>query len=291
LKCFWPDFRGLSGGKKPVLEKFKEGGKVMKKWGMIVLIGCLFVVPSLAQAQADKLLERFFGREESRIRPEDLRVLQLEISPDPVRQGQRVVFRVTISNGSRYSGRVTLAIKDKDEIISEVRDAPLRPGDNQVDFPESSYRFSRSDHCFTVEADIERTRSPIDTSREFCAKRTNLGWTLSDKGIGPLYVEELEMYPDPATPGQEIRFRVRLRNDGRPIRGNVRIQDRDQLVAQVENVSIPRGYTEFQFPHSRYIFQRFDTCFTVLMDFERTPYPVDASREFCAKPMGWTLRP
>jgi hypothetical protein len=263
----------------------------MKKWGMIVLIGCLFVVPSLAQAQADKLLERFFGREESRIRPEDLRVLQLEISPDPVRQGQRVVFRVTISNGSRYSGRVTLAIKDKDEIISEVRDTPLRPGDNQVNFPESSYRFSRSDHCFTVEADIERTRSPIDTSREFCAKRTNLGWTLSDKGIGPLYVEELEMYPDPATPGQEIRFRIRLRNDGRPIRGHVRIQDRDQLVAQVENVSIPRGYTEFQFPHSRYIFQRFDTCFTVLVDFERTPYPVDASREFCAKPMGWTLRP
>ena len=267
----------------------------MKKWGMIVLIGCLFVVPSLAQAQspADKLLNRIFERGESGIRPENLRVLQLEISPDPIREGQRVVFRVTIANGSRYSERVTLAIKDKDEIISEVRDAPLRPGDNQVDFPGSSYRFSRSDHCFTVEADIDRTRSPIDTSREFCAKRTNSGWTLSDKGSGPLplYVEEFEMNPDPATPGQEIRFKVRLRNDGRPIRGHVRIQDRDQLVAQVENVSIPRGSTEFQFPHSRYIFQRFDTCFTVLVDVERTPYPVDASRKFCAKPMGWTLRP
>lgn len=269
----------------------------MKKWGMIVLIGCLFVVPSLAQAQVDKILDRFFERGESGIRPENLKVLQLEISPDPVREGQRVVFRVTISNGSRYSGRVTLAIKDKDEIISEVRDAPLKPGDNQVEFPGSSYRFSRSDHCFTLEADIERTRSPLDVAKEFCAKRTNLGWTLSDKGIvsdkgiGPLYVEELEIYPDPATPGQEIQFKIRLRNDGRPIRGNVRIQDRDQLVAQVENISIPRGYTEFQFPHSQYIFQRFDTCFTVLVDFERTPYPVDASRKFCAKPMGWTLRP
>ena len=266
----------------------------MKKWGMIVLIGCLFVVPSLAQAQsqADKILERVFGREESRIRPEDLRVLQLEISPDPVRQGQRVAFRVTLSNGSRHSARVTLAIKDKDETISEVRDALLRPGDNQVNFPESSYRFSRSDQCFTVEADIDRTWSRIDTSMEFCAKRTNLGWSLSDKGVGPsLYVEELEMYPDPATPGQEIQFRITLRNDGRPIRGHVRIQDRNQLVAQVENVSIPRGSTEFQFPPSWYIFERFDTCFTVLVDFERTPYPVDASREFCAKPMGWTLRP
>jgi len=268
----------------------------MKKWGMMVLIGCLFLVPSLAQAQsqsqADKLLERFLGKEESRIRPQDLRVLQLEISPDPVRQGQRVFFRVTISNDSRHSGRVTLAIKDKDEIISEVRDAPLRPGDNQVNFPESSYRFSRSDQCFTVEADIDRTRSRIDTSREFCAKRTNLGWSLNDRGGGPsLHVEELEMYPDPATPGQEIRFRVRIRNDGRPIRGHVRIQDRNQIVAQVENVSITRGTTEFQFPPSPYIFQRFDTCFTVLVDVERTPYPVDASREFCAKPIGWTLSP
>jgi hypothetical protein len=142
-----------------------------------------------------------------------------------------------------------------------------------------------------VEADIDHARRLIDVAKEFCAKRTNLGWTLSDKGIGPLYVEELEMYPDPAIPGQEIRFKVRLRNDGRPIRGHIRIQDRDQLVAKVENVSIPRGYTEYQFPHSRYTFQRLDTCFTVLVDFERTPYPVDASREFCAKPMGWTLRP
>jgi len=267
----------------------------MKKWWIIVLIVCLFVVPSLAQAQspADKVLDRVFGREESRVRPEDLRVLKLKISPDPVRQGQQVGFRVTISNDSRYSGRVTLAIKDNDEIISKVRDVTLRPGDNQVNFPESSYRFSRSDHCFTVEADIERTWIKIDTSREFCAKRTNLGWTLSDEGVGPpLYVEELEMYPDPATSGQEIRFKIKLRNDRRrPIRCDIRIQDRDQIVAQVENVSIPRGSSEFQFSHSRYTFQRFDTCFTVLVDFEGTPYPVDASREFCAKPMGWTLRP
>ncbi len=263
----------------------------MKKWVEIILIGCLFVVPSLTQAQVDKLFERFLDRGESRIRPEELRVLQLEISPDPVQQGQRVGFRVTISNGSRNSGRVTLAIKDKDEIISEVRDFPLRPGDNQVDFPQSSYRFSRSDHCFTVEADIERNRSPIDTSREFCAKRTSLGWTLSDKGIGSLHVEELEMYPDPATPGQDVRFRVKLRNDGRTIRGTIRIQDKDQVVVQVENISIPRGLSDIQFPYTQHSFQRSGHCFTVLVDFEKTPYPVDAAKEFCAKPMGWTLRP
>jgi hypothetical protein len=263
----------------------------MKKYMVMVVIGCLFLIPALAQAQWDKKIDRFLQRGESRIQPDDLRVLQLEFSRDPVREGQRVSFRVIIANGSRHSGRVTFIVKDRDEVISEARDVNINPGENQIDFPEMNYRFSRSDHCFTVEADIEHNRRSIDMAKEFCAQRTRSGWTLSDRGIGSLYVEDLDMNPDPATPGQDVRFRVKLRNDGRPIRGDIRIQDKDQVVVQVENVSIPRGYSNFQFPYTRYSFQRFDHCFTVLVDFERTPYPVDAAREFCAKPMGWTLRP
>ena len=152
----------------------------MKKMRMIVLIGCLFVAPAFAQAQVDRMIDQFLDRGghgwEGRIGPNDLSVSQLEFSPDPIREGQPVTFRAKISNHSDHSGRVTLTIKDKDEIISEMPDVFLRPGDNQVVFPERSYRFSRSDHCFTVEADIERTRSPIDATREFCARP--MGWTL-----------------------------------------------------------------------------------------------------------------
>jgi hypothetical protein len=264
----------------------------MKKGWMLFLVGCLFMFPALAHAQLDKFVEGLLGEKEQSIRSEDLKVLQLEFSPDPVREGQRLVFRATISNSSRYSGRVTIAVRDRDQIISEVTNAILRPGDNRVDFLETSYRFSGPDHCFSVEADIERTRTPIDAERQFCAKRTSSGWTLSDKGIGPLHVEDLEMYPDPVSPGQEIRFRVKLRNDGRPIRGNIQIQDRDQIVAKVENTNIPHGLTEYQIPRTRYTFQRLDTCFAVLVDSERTPYPADAPKnKYCASPMGWTLKP
>jgi hypothetical protein len=187
-------------------------------------------------------------------------------------------------------------VKDRDEVISEARDVNINPGENRIDFSATNYRFSPGDHCFTVDVDIERNRRPIDLAKEFCARRTAMGWTLGDKGmgplgIGPLYVEDLDTNPDPMTPGQDVGFRVRLRNDGRPIRGNIRIQDKDQVVVQVENVLIPRGHSDFQFPYTRYSFQRSDHCFTVLVDIERTPYPVDAAREFCAKPMGWTLRP
>ena len=53
----------------------------------------------------------------------------------------------------------------------------------------------------------------------------------------------------------------------------------------------PDGYAEYHFPYSRYAFQRFDHCFTVIVDVERTPYRTDAAREFCAKPMSWMLKP
>lgn len=264
---------------------------MVKKRLMILSIGCLFLFPALAHAQVDKFLGKVLERGEPNIRPEFLRVLQLEMLPDPVRYGQQVAFRATISNGYRHSGRVTLAIRDRDQIISEVRNLTLNTGNNQVNFPETAYQFDRSDHCFTIEAEVEHTRTPIAMATESCARRTQAGWTLSDKGIGPLYVEDLEMNPDPVSPGQEISFKVKLRNDGRPIRGRIQIQDRDQVVAQVENAIIPRGLTEYQVSRSQYVFQRFDTCFTVSVDIERTPYPVDASKKYCAKPVGWTLRP
>jgi hypothetical protein len=265
----------------------------MKKYIFILVIGCLFLIPALTQAQLDKVLDRFLQKDqkEERIRSEDLRIVELEFSPDPIREGQRVSFQITINNNSRHSGRMTLIIKDRDEVISEGRDVYVNPGENRIEFPLMDYRFSRSDYCFTVEADIERNRRPIDMAKEFCAQRTRSGWTMRGRETFALYVEDLDMNPDPAIPGQDVRFRVKLRNDGRPIRGTIRIQDKDQVVVQVENVSIPRGYSDFQFPYMRYSFQRFDHCFTVVVDSERTLYPVDAAREFCAKPMGWTLQP
>jgi len=125
---------------------------------------------------------------------------------------------------------------------------------------------------------------------EFCPRRSPAGWSTNDRGVGQLDVEELLMSPDPVTPGQEVRFMVRLRNDGRPVRGNIRIQDRDQVVVQTDSVNIPRGLTDFQLPRSQYTFQRMDTCFTVSVDVDRTPYPVDASKEYCADPTAWTLK-
>ena len=263
----------------------------MKKWWLIIFIGCFLIVPVLAHAQLDKVLEGLFGKGDEGISLEQFTVTQMEMIPDPAREGQRVAFRATIANSSRHHVRVVLAVMDRDRVVSQVDDASLRPGNNQIDFPETSYQFSgRKQRCFTIETNIDHRWVPITMAAEFCPKRSTAGWSTSDRGVGQLYVEELLMSPDPVSPGQEVRFIVRLRNDGRPIRGNIRLQDRDQVVVQTDSVNIPGGLTDFQLPRSRYTFQRIDTCFTVSVDVDRTPYPIDASREYCVNPTAWTLK-
>ncbi len=259
----------------------------MKKVILFILISLIF--SGFVQAQPP--WERVFERWTPRIAPEDLRIIDLEFFPDPILEGQRIEFQVLLSNLSSHSGRISLYIKDRDEIVTSVEEIMIRPGDNRIVFPRTGYRFSRTEHCFKVEVDIERTRRPVDLAKEFCARRTFYGWTLKEIRVGPLFVEDLDMYPDPAQPGQEVRFRVRLRNDGIPLRANLVIQDRDQVVIALNHIHIPRGYSEFHFPYTRYTFQRFDHCFTVIVDVERRPYRAEAIREFCAQPAGWTLRP
>jgi hypothetical protein len=230
-----------------------------------------------------------------RLLPLDLRVLDLDISPDPVREGERVRFRLTIYNQSPQGGRATFAIKDRNEIVIEAHDVLIRPGQNRIEFPWTGYRFSRSEHCFLVEVDLDRTRRPVDAAKAFCAWKTQGGWTMSEARIGPFIVEDLDMYPDPVHPRDEVRFKVKLRNEGRPVRANLWIQDHDQVVTRMEDVSIQPGYAEYLFPYSRYAFQRSDHCFAVLLDVERTRQKVDAKRVFCAKQLprgrGWTLQP
>jgi hypothetical protein len=282
----------------------KEHGKETKverklkraKWGM-VFFGLLFFSGCAADILISPPPERPLPPPPPppRVQPGDLRVLDLDMTPDPVRDRERVRFRMTLLNQSPHAARVGLVIKDRNEIVAEAREVMIRPGHNRIEFPWTGYRFSRSEHCFLVEADLERTFRPVDAAKTFCAWRTQGGWTLSEARIGPFVVEDLDMYPDPVYPREEVRFRVKLRNEGRPVRADIWIQDRDQIVARLEDVPVAHGPGAYSFPHSRYVFQRSDACFTVFVDVNKTRQKVDARRGFCAKPVprgrGWTLQP
>jgi hypothetical protein len=99
------------------------------------------------------------------------------------------------------------------------------------------------------------------------------------------------MFPDPTISGRELKFSVILRNEGRPVQGNIRIENNNQTVTRIEYAAIPRGVTEFQFPRSQYAFQPANTCLTVFVDIDRMPNQANAlGKEYCLKSTGWSLK-
>ena len=243
----------------------------MKKPLMIICIACLLTVPVLAHAELNRPLQDIFGKGDRGVSLDELTVAQMEMTPGSPRNDQPVAFRAIIANGSRSEVKLVLAVVDRDRVITQLYDAYLRPGNNQIDFPETSIQFSSGEQrCFTIQTNIDQRWEPITMATEFCPETARRG-----RGVD-LSIEGLRMTPDPVSPGQEISFVVRLRNDGRGIRGNIRIQDSDQVVVQTDTVRIPRGVTNFNLPSSRYTFQRMNTCFSVSVDADRTHHQVDA---------------
>ncbi len=257
----------------------------MKKTWMMVSLACLLIAPVLAYAQPNQLLEAIFGAGDRVIRLDTLTVSQMEMIPDSPRDGQPVAFRASIVNDSRYEVKLVLAVVDRDRIVTQLNDVYLRPGNNQIDFPVTSIQFSRGEErCFTIQTNIDRRWVAITMATAFCPESSR-----RDRKV-ELSVEGLRMTPDPVSPGQEVSFVVRIKNDGRNIKGSIRIQDSDQVVVQTDEVRIPRGVSDFNLPSSRYAFQRMDTCFTVTVDVERTRHQIDATEEYCANPTAWTLK-
>ena len=70
---------------------------MIKKWWMLIFIGCFLIVPVMAHAQLDKLLEGLRGRGDEGVSVGQLKVTQLEMVPDPARDGQRVALRTVPS--------------------------------------------------------------------------------------------------------------------------------------------------------------------------------------------------
>ena len=217
----------------------------MKKKGRVILVAFLILFPGFVQSQP--------ANSNPGGRPEALTIPHLDMSTDPVREGQRVRFVMTLLNRTSFLGRSILFVKDRDEVVAEARGVLLRP---------------------------------VDLAREVCVQWAYGSLTLSEVSIGPFLVEDLEMVPDPARLGQEVRFNLRLRNSGIPVRANIRIEEGDEIVAWVDNVSVEPGMGEYQFPYTGFFLQKFDHCFSIVIEVEGKLYKAETTRELCVKPRG-----
>lgn len=104
-----------------------------------------------------------------------VQVVDLDMAPDPIAQGQRINrFLVRLRADGSGECRTVIRVReegDKD-LVAQERVYRLRPGINEMVIePYERYRFSRNEHCFVVLADIAGTARPVDAARRFCARQ------------------------------------------------------------------------------------------------------------------------
>lgn len=124
---------------------------------------------------------RFACRRGDRIQIQDL-----DVSPDPVTEGQRIRgWKVRLRFDGARECETEIEIREGGEVVARARRFNMRPGINEVEVPPvESYRFQGREHCFNVVADLEGTRSEVDASRRFCA-RQRMSWSLREFGDRP----------------------------------------------------------------------------------------------------------
>jgi hypothetical protein len=111
-----------------------------------------------------------------------LRIQDLDVSPDPLVEGQRIkAWRVRIRFDGDRECETEIVVREGDEVVGRVRNHVLRPGVNDVVVqPVETYRFKGNEHCFDVVADLEGSRRRIDADRRFCAKQKP-AWSMRER--------------------------------------------------------------------------------------------------------------
>ena len=111
-----------------------------------------------------------------------LRVMDLDMSPDPIQEGRRLSrWLVRLRADTSGECRTTIQIRETSgDVVGRERVYRLRPGINNIEVePDERYHFTRGEHCFQVVADIAGTRRAIDAQRRFCARQiSNRRWTM-----------------------------------------------------------------------------------------------------------------
>jgi hypothetical protein len=97
-------------------------------------------------------------------RGERLNIQDLDMSPDPIIEGQRVrAWKVRINFDGRRDCETDVLIREGNNIVGHARDYKMRPGVNEIEIPAiESFRYTGREHCFNVQIDLT-ARAPRST--------------------------------------------------------------------------------------------------------------------------------
>jgi hypothetical protein len=139
------------------------------------LVSAFFAAPALEAMAAE------WGRGQQCRRGDRIEIQDLNVSPDPLLEGQRIrSWKVRLRFDSKRECDTDVVIREGRNVVAHERNFKLRPGVNEIDLrPAGDFRFGGREHCFNVQVDLEGTRSQIDAKRRFCAHQRTV-WSMRE---------------------------------------------------------------------------------------------------------------
>ena len=114
-------------------------------------------------------------------RGDKLSIEDLDMSPDPVTEGQRIrSWKVRVNFAGQRDCETDVFIREGNNIVGHARNFRMRPGVNELEIPAvESYRYTGREHCLNVQIDLDGSRQQIDATRRFCARQRNM-WSMRE---------------------------------------------------------------------------------------------------------------
>lgn len=116
-------------------------------------------------------------------RGERIQIQDLDMSPDPVLEGQRVrAWKLNL----RYDGRgecdTSIYVREGNNIAGTLRKYTIRSGENAIEIPAAEgFRFRGRETCFNVQIDLDGARGQVNAEKRFCAKQRTV-WSMNEPG-------------------------------------------------------------------------------------------------------------
>ncbi|HXV50480.1 MAG TPA: hypothetical protein VEB61_16855 [Candidatus Binatia bacterium] len=114
-------------------------------------------------------------------RGDRVQIQDLDMSPDPVIDGQRIrAWKARVRFDGRRDCNTDIYIREGNNVVGQARDYKLRSGVNDIEIPaRDNFRFRGREICFNVQVDLDGSRQQIDANRRFCATQRTM-WSMRE---------------------------------------------------------------------------------------------------------------